>query len=118
MLALFLLMFYIMGIFIHPYIAFLVFVVLCGLWEDARKSFEEDEENYKKFREAGHSKFQAYLMSRGVDYQKVIDFIKSVSFLNIIRNVILFFLLLLTGPFALLMFIYWDKLYKPIIKNN
>jgi hypothetical protein len=50
--------------------------------------------------------------------QKVIDFVKSVSFINIIRNVILFFLLLMTGPFALLMFIYWDKLYKPIIKNN
>ena len=99
-------------------IGVVLFFVFCDFYNSIREAIEEDEENYKKFREAGHSKFQAYLMSRGVDYQKVIDFVKSVSFINIIRNVILFFLLLMTGPFALLMFIYWDKLYKPIIKNN
>lgn len=99
-------------------IGFILFVGLCDIVYTISEEIASDKENYRKFRETGHSKFQAYLMSRGVDYQKVIDFVKSVSFINIIRNVILFFLLLMTGPFALLMFIYWDKLYKPIIKNN
>ena len=98
-------------------IGFILFVGLCDIVYTISEEIVSDKENYRKFRETGHSKFQAYLMSRGVDYQKVIDFVKSVSFINIIRNVILFFLLLMTGPFALLMFIYWDKIYRPIRKQ-
>ena len=98
-------------------IVFILFVGLCDIVYTISEEIAADKEDYKKFREAGYSKFQAYLMSRGVDYQKVIDFVKSVSFINIIRNVILFFLLLMTGPFALLMFIYWDKIYRPIRKQ-
>ena len=54
-----LLMFYIMSMFIHPYIAFLVFVVLCGLCEETRKGIQEDKEDYRKFREAGHSRIKS-----------------------------------------------------------
>lgn len=76
------------------------------------------QKHYEESRAKGYSKIKSiWIAYSGTDSQKVIDFVKSVSFINIIRNVILFFLLLMTGPFALLMFIYWDKIYRPIRKQ-
>lgn len=88
-------------------------LVVMAIWQICH-DIKATRADYAKARKANYGIIHSVLFT--LFGQSAVDFIKSVSFLNIIRNIILFCLLFMTGPFALVMFIYWDKIYKPVMK--